>query len=86
MLDLVAKARIWRDRPPSGKFILHRLPHVAWCNRHGPVTRYHTCAETCRQGGFSCLPGCSAECAAPGQHHAIAHSGQTHPAGVPPQP
>jgi hypothetical protein len=25
--DIIAKASIWRDRPPSGRFILHWLPH-----------------------------------------------------------
>ena len=66
MTDLTAKARILRDRPPSGRFILHRLPKTAWCSRCGPVTRYHTCPATCRANGFTCLPGCSAECNRPG--------------------
>jgi hypothetical protein len=61
MTDLIAKARIWRDRPASGRYILHRLRRDHWCNRHGPVTKYHTCAETCAAGGWSCLPGCSRE-------------------------
>lgn len=61
-MNLVELARLWRDRPPSGKYILHRLPQTAWCNRHGPVTKYHTCGETCRRGGFKCLPGCSFDC------------------------
>jgi hypothetical protein len=36
-------ARLWRDRPPSGGFVLHRMPHDRWCPRRGPVTRYHGC-------------------------------------------
>ncbi len=64
--DIIAKARIWRARPPSGRFILHWLPKAGWCNRCGPVTRYHTCSATCRDNGFTCLPGCSAACNAPG--------------------
>lgn len=66
MIDLIAKARIWRDRPPSGRFILHRMPKDGWCNRCGPVTRYHTCRETCRSNGFTCMPGCSQDCNKPG--------------------
>lgn len=63
MTTLTAKALLWRNRRPSGRFILHRIRCDHWCQRHGPVTRFHTCAATCAAGGWACLPGCSeAEC------------------------
>lgn len=43
-LDLVAKARIWRDRPPSGSYIMHRIPRDWWCAKHGQVSKWHECA------------------------------------------
>jgi hypothetical protein len=66
MSDMTAeKALVWRSRPPSGKFILHRLPKAVWCNRCGPVTKFHHCRETCKASGWQCLPGCSkADCSA----------------------
>lgn len=60
-------APIWRDRKPSGRYILHRLPRDLWCPMHGQVTRFHFCNVTCAVGGFKCLPGCSrAACEGPG--------------------
>jgi hypothetical protein len=66
MINLAYIARmapIWRARPASGRYIMHRLPRGHWCRTHGPVTRYHACKATCSASGFKCLPGCSrAEC------------------------
>lgn len=36
-------APIWRSRPPSGNYVLHWLPRGCWCDKHGPVTKYHYC-------------------------------------------
>lgn len=66
MTDIRAMAKMWKSRAPSGRFVLHRLSKTGWCNRCGPVTRYHTCPATCRDNGFTCLPGCSSECNRPG--------------------
>ena len=41
--DLVALAKAWRDRPPSGRYILHGIPRNWWCPTHGPVTKWHEC-------------------------------------------
>jgi hypothetical protein len=40
---LVALARIWRDRSPSGKYVMHRIPRDHWCQKHGLVTKWHEC-------------------------------------------
>ncbi len=41
--DLAALAKVWRDRPPSGKFVLHQLPRNWWCPKCGAVTKWHQC-------------------------------------------
>ncbi len=41
--ELRAKALIWWSRPPSRRFVLHRIPLDRWCPLRGPVTRYHGC-------------------------------------------
>jgi hypothetical protein len=41
--DIIPKARMWRDRPPSGNFILHRIPRDHWCPKHGLVPKWHEC-------------------------------------------
>ena len=49
IIDLAYIARmapIWRDRPPSGRYILHRLPCDRHCPRHGAVTKVHLCKTT----------------------------------------
>jgi len=38
-----AVAKIWRGRPPSGKFIMHGVPRDHWCEHHGAVTKWHQC-------------------------------------------
>jgi hypothetical protein len=61
--ELQAKAAIWRRRPPSGLFVLHRLKRSRFCYNHGQVTKYHFCQISCALSEFRCLPGCSrAEC------------------------
>ncbi len=54
-------APIWRERRPSGRYVLHWLPRVSWCPMHGRVTKYHFCRVNCAVSGFKCLPGCSRE-------------------------
>lgn len=39
-------APIWRDRPQSGIFVLHRIPRDRRCPLHGPVTKFHMCKAT----------------------------------------
>ena len=60
-------APIWRARPPSGRYVLHRLPRDRACPLHGWVTKHHFCRVDCAVSGFKCLPGCSkAACEGPG--------------------
>lgn len=46
MTDLRAMAKVWKARAPSGKFILHTIPHDRNCPRHGAVTKWHSCPVT----------------------------------------
>jgi hypothetical protein len=56
---LESKAKLWRSRKPSGKFILHWLPRRGWCPVHWRVTKYHHCSVTCSIMAFRCTPECS---------------------------
>lgn len=42
-VDLLALARVWRDSPPSGLYIMHSIPRDHWCPKHGLVTKWHEC-------------------------------------------
>ena len=43
MNEFLEKALLWKDRPPSGLYIMHRVPRDHWCRRHGRVTKWHEC-------------------------------------------